>query len=80
MKGMRKMFGVIWLVLVLLDIGIAPTMAQPSSTAAYSGDIWQRSTLTGDWGGARNDLACTRFDRTILTATSRGSASGGAGR
>jgi carbohydrate-selective porin OprB len=23
----------------------------------YSGNIWSRSTLTGDWGGARNDLA-----------------------
>ena len=23
----------------------------------YSGDIWNRSTLTGDWGGLRNELA-----------------------
>jgi porin len=23
----------------------------------YSGDIWRRSTLTGDWGGLRNELA-----------------------
>ena len=23
----------------------------------YSGDFWTRSTLTGDWGGVRNDLA-----------------------
>jgi porin len=23
----------------------------------YSGDLWTRSTLTGDWGGARNELA-----------------------
>jgi porin len=23
----------------------------------YSGDLWTRSTLTGDWGGQRNDLA-----------------------
>jgi carbohydrate-selective porin OprB len=23
----------------------------------YSGDIWTRSTLTGDWGGIRNQLA-----------------------
>src|SRR5689334_10648882 len=22
----------------------------------YSGDLWTRSRLTGDWGGARNDL------------------------
>ena len=23
----------------------------------YSGDIWTRSTLTGDWGGYRNEWA-----------------------
>ena len=23
----------------------------------YSGSLWERSTLTGDWGGTRNDLA-----------------------
>jgi porin len=28
----------------------------PSPTP-YSGDIWNRSTLTGDWGGLRNQLA-----------------------
>ena len=28
----------------------------PSATP-YSGDIWTRSTLTGDWGGLRNQLA-----------------------
>ena len=28
----------------------------PSATP-YSGDIWNRSTLTGDWGGLRNQLA-----------------------
>ena len=27
------------------------------STTPYSGDIWNRSTLTGDWGGLRNQLA-----------------------
>jgi porin len=26
-------------------------------TPDYSGDLWTRSTLTGDWGGARNELA-----------------------
>ena len=28
-----------------------------SSDNQYSGDFWSRSTLTGDWGGLRNDLA-----------------------
>jgi porin len=26
-------------------------------TTGYSGDLWSRSTLTGDWGGVRDDLA-----------------------
>jgi len=29
--------------------------------APYSGSIWERSTLTGDWGGLRNDLAAHGF-------------------
>ena len=31
--------------------------AKPSPQGPYSGDIWHRSTLTGDWFGVRNDLA-----------------------
>lgn len=31
--------------------------ADPLPTPDYSGDLWTRSTLTGDWGGTRNDLA-----------------------
>lgn len=34
--------------------GAAPS---PPAGPTYSGDLWTRSTLTGDWGGARNDLA-----------------------
>src|SRR5215471_10823847 len=29
----------------------------PAPALDYSGDIWNRSTLTGDWGGLRNELA-----------------------
>jgi porin len=45
----------------------APTAAAPAAETPkeaalppapdYSGDIWNRSTLTGDWGGTRNDIA-----------------------
>jgi len=40
----------------------APTAAAKQEAAHppapnYSGDIWERSTLTGDWGGSRNELA-----------------------
>lgn len=49
---------------------VATSAAAPAAAAAegkaeatlppaanYSGDIWERSTLTGDWGGTRNELA-----------------------
>lgn len=35
----------------------AATDAGALPTPNYSGDLWTRSTLTGDWGGARNDMA-----------------------
>ena len=36
---------------VELQAGDAPT------PTPYSGDIWTRSTLSGDWGGLRNEMA-----------------------
>jgi len=36
----------------------APAFAvEAAPPSSYSGDFLTRSTLTGDWGGARNDLA-----------------------
>jgi len=32
-------------------------LADDEAPTPYSGDIWSRSTLTGDWGGLRNKLA-----------------------
>ena len=40
---------------ILLSVNAGAEEAPPAST--YSGDFWSRSTLTGDWGGVRNDLA-----------------------
>ena len=47
------------LVIFLLAIGICSgTQASAQDGPAnYSGDVRSRSTLTGDWGGARNDFA-----------------------
>jgi porin len=62
MKRMLKVLGVIMLAIILFGVGAVPTLAQsstetkPSSGGPYSGDLWLRSTLTGDWGGLRNDL------------------------
>jgi porin len=35
----------------------AATAEEAAATDPYSGDLLTRSTLSGDWGGARNDLA-----------------------
>ena len=44
------------LVLFLLGLlCLAPSAFADDTT--YSGDFLKRSTLTGDWGGARNELA-----------------------
>ncbi|MCJ7641667.1 MAG: carbohydrate porin [Desulfobacterales bacterium] len=54
------------------------TEAKPSSQAPYSGNIWHRSTLTGDWFGLRNDLAAKGiiFDMS-LTQVGQGVVYGG---
>jgi porin len=51
---------------------------EPASADPYSGGFFTRSTLTGDWGGARNDLAekGVTFDAT-LTQVEQGVVSGG---
>jgi porin len=54
-----KRFTMIVAVMLLLGVSLsAEIQAQETSPAnPYSGDFWSRSTLTGDWGGARDDLA-----------------------
>jgi len=41
--------------------------AKPSPQGPYSGDLWNRSTLTGDWFGVRNDMAAKgiTFDMSL---------------
>lgn len=56
----RRRATLIIMVLCLLASGGAALAAESSKPAIdatpYSGNLWDRSTLTGDWGGARNDL------------------------
>jgi porin len=51
----------------------------------YSGDLWNRSTLTGDWGGFRNewatkgvtiDLDVTQVGRRVVNGGDNGAALG----
>ncbi|HSA61514.1 MAG TPA: carbohydrate porin, partial [Nitrospiraceae bacterium] len=51
---------------------------EASSEKPYSGDFWHRSTLTGDWGGVRNDLAAKGVTADLsLTQIYQGIVGGG---
>jgi len=54
------------------------TETKSLSQGPYSGDFWTRSTLTGDWGGFRNELAAEgiTFDMS-LTQVGQGVVDGG---
>ncbi len=60
------------------SIDVRTQAAAAESADPYSGDFFSRSTLTGDWGGARNDLAAKgiTFDAS-LTQVEQGVVSGG---
>jgi porin len=50
----------LFIALVLLQssfLAVELQAADAPSPTPYSGDIWTRSTLSGDWGGLRNELA-----------------------
>jgi porin len=64
---------------VVLAIALAtPGSTQETSSRPYSGDFFSRSTLTGDWGGSRNDLARkgVTFDASV-TQIGQGVVDGG---
>lgn len=51
----------------------------PPPAKRYAGPLWERSTLTGDWGGARDDLAEMGITLDVgLTQVLQGNAHGGA--
>ena len=74
---MRRLATSITLVILFGTFLGTQAFAQDGSKP-YSGDIWSRSTLTGDWGGARNDLAAkgVTFDMN-LTQIGQGVTDGG---
>lgn len=67
---------VVMLSFVLL--GTRAAAEEPAAGGPYSGDFFRRSTLTGDWGGYRNDLAGkgVTFDVSVTQIT-QGVVSGG---
>jgi len=78
MKRVTKVLGVIMVVIIMLGFDAGPTLAAGPSAATYSGNLWKRGTLTGDWFGVRNDLAAKgiTFDMS-LTHVGQGVVDGG---
>ena len=65
---------------LVLSVGatLEPQARADGASQSYSGDFLSRSTLTGDWGGARNDLAAhgVTFDASF-TQSAQGVMEGG---
>jgi hypothetical protein len=47
----------LWVYLCVICMWGGMVWAQLPQLDNYSGDVWSRPTLTGDWGGLRNTLA-----------------------
>jgi porin len=75
-----KKSAVIIIAIFLLGISLsARVRAQDTSPKdPYSGDLWSRSTLTGDWGGLRNEWAAKGFTIDLdVTQIGQGVVNGG---
>jgi porin len=66
------------ILLLAISHGANATAADAPPDQPYSGDLWTRSTLSGDWGGMRNQLAAKGivFDLS-LTQAAQGIVHGG---
>jgi porin len=69
---------IVGLSVVLVWAILGTSAAAQEEEPSYSGDFFSRSTLTGDWGGSRNDLAAKglTFDANV-TQIEQGVVSGG---
>jgi len=75
-----KRFAIIIAALFLFETSLAiQTQAQDTSTKdPYSGNFWSRSTLTGDWGGLRNEFAARGITLDMnITQVAQGVVGGG---
>jgi porin len=52
-----RRFPVVMLASIIIFMASVAIASEPSPDKTYSGDWLTRSTLTGNWGGVRNDLA-----------------------
>lgn len=76
MKRIVTIVTVLLLMGVRLATGFGADDAAPANP--YSGDIWTRTTLSGDWGGLRNQLAAKGVTLEMsLTQSAQGIVHGG---
>jgi porin len=65
-------------IIFLLGMSLGSPLFGEEEPKTYSGNFWTRSTLTGDWGGVRNDLAAKGVTFNMsLTQVYQGIVSGG---
>ena len=65
-------------IIMVILMGIVFNTQSWAEEALYSGNFWTRSTMTGDWGGTRNDWAAKGVTFDInLTQTGMSVISGG---
>jgi porin len=79
-KMRMKQLVIITMLLALFGLSFAAQVGAGEASAAksYSGDFWSRSTLTGDWGGTRNEWAAKGVTFDInLTQVGQSVISGG---
>jgi len=76
---MKRSIRIVLLVFLLGTVfAVQAGAAGGAETKSYSGDFWTRSTLTGDWGGTRNEWAAKGIIFDInLTQTGMSNISGG---
>jgi porin len=56
-KCLKNVFAVLLTIFMLSSASVAAEKGETAAAKQYSGDFWSRSTLTGDWGGTRNEWA-----------------------
>jgi porin len=76
MKTTRVIGTTLFLFVISSGLKLGAQEAPPANS--YSGDFWTRSTLSGDWGGLRNDLAAKGITIDMsLTQAAQGIVGGG---
>ena len=75
---MKKLLVFFMACALMVTIASSAFAEEKDAAKTYSGDFWSRSTLTGDWGGTRNEWAAKGVTFDInLTQTGMSNITGG---